>query len=633
MCGIVGRLEFRGAAIDPGALTRARDALEHRGPDDAGLWIDGPVGLAHRRLSVLDLSPRGHQPMLDDAARLAITFNGEIYNYREIRAQLAQSGHSFESDSDTEVILAAWKQWGPACLPRFNGMFAFALWDGIRRKLFLVRDRIGVKPLCYRIDQDRLVFGSTLRALAAFGDLRFTLSNAATRRYLDLGYVGGEQSIFEEVRKLRAGCLLEVDADGRCAERAWWRLEPGPADGDTQPAATDAMETQQLDALESLLDSSVALRLISDVPVGAFLSGGIDSSLVVALMRRHSQSVRTYTIGFDDPRYDESPHARAVAAHLGVHNTQVTIGPPDLLAALDTLTTHFDEPFADSSALPTLLLSRLARSEVTVALSGDGGDELFGGYPYYRLAERLEPWRARAQPLAGWLGAAAGRMPAHRAALALSALSAPDLPAMFARFRSPLRLLAEPLFPQVAQPVPETDGSDSPAAVWLRKLLDDEVPAGRLTQRLMDLDVRSYLESDILVKVDRATMAFSLEARNPFLDFRVVEFARTLPPALKLHASGGKRALRLLLARHLPAALIDRPKAGFVVPIRQWLRGELREPLREAILDGFLCQQGWIDRNAAARAFKQHLDGTRQHENLLWAIAMFEHWHQRHCRA
>jgi asparagine synthase (glutamine-hydrolysing) len=630
MCGIAGRLEFRGAAIDPGALTRARDALEHRGPDDAGLWIDGPIGLAHRRLSVLDLSPRGHQPMLDDATRLAISFNGEIYNYREIRAELVQHGHAFGSDSDTEVILAAWKQWGPDCLSRFNGMFAFALWDGIRRKLFLVRDRIGVKPLCYRIDRDRLVFGSTLRALTAFGDLRFTLSNEATRRYLDLGYVAGEQSIFEEVRKLRAGCLLEVDADGSFAERAWWRLEPDTAGGDRNPAAAAASETQQLDELESLLDSSVALRLISDVPVGAFLSGGIDSSLVVALMRRHSQSVRTYTIGFDDPRYDESPHARAVAAHLGVRNTQVKIGPPDLLAALDTLTTHFDEPFADSSALPTLLLSRLTRSEVTVALSGDGGDELFGGYPYYRLAERLEPWRARARPLAGWLGAAAGRMPAHRAALALSALSAPDLPAMFARFRSPLRLLAEPLFPPVARQIPAIGASGSPAAAWLRKVLDDEVPAGGLTQRLMDLDLRSYLESDILVKVDRASMAYSLEARNPFLDWRVVEFARALPGSLKLHASGGKRALRLLLARHLPAALIDRPKAGFVVPIREWLRGELRETMRESIVDGFLCRQGWIDRAAVLRTFDQHAGGKRNHEHLLWAIAMFERWHQRY---
>jgi asparagine synthase (glutamine-hydrolysing) len=490
-----------------------------------------------------------------------------------------------------------------------------------------------VKPLCYRLDGDRLVFASSVSALAAFGDLDLTLSQQATRSYLDLGYLPGGRSIYEQVHKLRAGRWLEVDSTGTAREHAWWRLQAASPVSPAVDAPGGASEQGQLDQLESLLDSSVALRLISDVPVGAFLSGGIDSSLVVALMRRHSQSVRTYTIGFDDPRYDESPHARAVAAHLGTRNTQLMLGPSDLLGALDTLTDQFDEPFADSSALPTLLLSQLTRTEVTVALSGDGGDELFGGYPYYRLAERLAPWRALATPVSPLLAAAARRLPGHRTALALSALAAPDLVTMFARFRSPLRLLTEPLLKEpllTAEAPGDTSSAGRPGAAWLRSVLDEEVPSGPITQRLMDLDLRTYLESDLLVKVDRASMAYALEARNPFLDWRVVEFARTLPPALKLHASGGKRALRMLLARHLPSALIDRPKAGFVVPIREWLRGELREPMREAIVDGFLCRQGWIDRAVAARAFEQHASGTRNHEHLLWAIAMFERWYQRH---
>jgi asparagine synthase (glutamine-hydrolysing) len=633
MCGIAGRLEFTGTAIDPAALVRARDSLLHRGPDDAGTWIDGPVGLAHRRLSILDLSPRGHQPMHRDGTGLTITFNGEVYNYREVRAELAGLGHAFESDSDTEVILAAWAQWGADCLPRFNGMFAFAIWDAGARRLSLVRDRLGVKPLYYRIDRDRLVFGSTPRALLAFGDLQFTLSRQATVRYLDLGYVAGEASIFEEVQRLDAGCLLEVDLAGRRRTRRWWSLhhpsivaDPavlGAGTGEPSPAG----DTAQLDRLESLLESSIALRLVSDVPVGAFLSGGIDSSLVVALMRRHARSVRTYTIGFEDPRYDESIHAQAVAAHLGVHNVRRVIGPDDLLASLDTLANHYDEPFADSSALPTLLLSGLARSEVTVALSGDGGDELFGGYPYYPLAGRLEPWRRRAAPLSVWLAALGRRMPGHRAALALSALSAQDLPTMHARFRSPLRLLTRPLFPDGTGAA--TGGG--PAAILLREVLDTQVPAGPQAQRLMDLDLRTYLESDILVKVDRASMAHALEARNPFLDWRVVEHARAMPQAFKLHPSGGKRALRLLLARHLPKELIDRPKAGFVVPIREWLRGPLQPTLREAVEDGFLARSGWIDPAAARLAMAQHATGARNHEHLLWAVLMFERWHRRFC--
>jgi len=629
MCGIAGRLEFGGGRVDAEALARARDALAHRGPDDQGLWIDGPVGLAHRRLSILDLSPRGHQPMHAAGGGLSIVFNGEIYNFRSLRDTLAACGHRFGSDSDTEVILAAWRQWGPACLPRFNGMFAFALWDSNEQRLWLARDRLGVKPLCYRLDATRIAFASTPSAIGAFGDLPLHACPEAARLYLDLGYLPGEVSAFAQVRRLGAGCLMRVEADGRTRVERWWRLAGSPA-GEGSPEAAPAVpadEAGALDVLESTLASSVELRLVSDVPVGAFLSGGIDSSLVVALMRRAGGSVRTYTIGFDDPRYDESEHARAVARHLGVRNAHERIGPDDLLGMLDTLTTHYDEPFADSSAIPTLLLARLARREVTVALSGDGGDELFGGYPYHRIVEQLAPWHRALRPFARIARPLVGRRAGHRADLALRALAAPDLVSMMAGFRSPLRLLDAPLF----------GGPPHPAAAWMREHAWPGIPglgpdghARPIAERMMDLDLLTYLESDILMKVDRATMAFGLEARNPFLDWRVVRCAHALPASLRVHPAGGKRALRQLLARHLPAALIDRPKAGFVVPIREWLRGPLREVFRETIAGGFLCREGWIDRAVALRAFDDHAAGLAHHEHLLWALAMYERWHAAH---
>ncbi|MFN7751450.1 MAG: asparagine synthase (glutamine-hydrolyzing) [Pseudomonadota bacterium] len=631
MCGLVGRLEFSGQPVDADRLARACDALAQRGPDDQGLWIDGPIGLAHRRLSILDLSPRGHQPMHLAAGGLSIVFNGEIYNFRDVRETLAASGHRFESDGDTEVILAAWRQWGPACLPRLNGMFAFALWDARERRLWLARDRLGVKPLCYRLDRDRIAFGSTADALAAFGDLPLSASPEAARLYLDLGYLPGEVSAWAEVHRLGAGCLMCVESGGRSRIERWWRLAGAPAgEGSSEPTPrVPGDEAGALDALEAQIAASVERRLVSDVPVGAFLSGGIDSSLVVALMRSAGGTVRTYTIGFDDPRYDESIHARAVAQHLGVHNTHERIGPGDLLDTLDTLTARYDEPFADSSAIPTLLLARLARREVTVALSGDGGDELFGGYPYHRIVEQLAPWHASLRPLARLARSLVGVRAGHRAALALQALAAPDLASMYAGFRSPLRLLDQPLFP----------GDARPAGRWMREhampgIAEHSADGARrpVAERMMDLDLLTYLESDILVKVDRATMAFGLEARNPFLDWRVVRCAHALPRSLRSNPAGGKRALRQLLARHLPASLIDRPKAGFVVPIREWLRGPLRDPFRAAIADGFLCREGWIDRRVALRAFDDHAAGRAHHEHLLWALAMYERWHASRAR-
>ncbi len=613
MCGIVGRLNFDGSPVDPSRLTRARDLLAHRGPDGEGLRVDGPVGFGHRRLAILDLSGRGAQPMADASGRIWITYNGEIYNFRELRAELAAAGHRFQSESDTEVILAAYRQWGIDCLQRLNGMFAFGLWDGERQTLFLVRDRLGVKPLYWHAGTAAVTFASTLKPFAAFDDIGRDLDEDALGLYFQLMYVPAPKSVYRGINKLLPGRYLAVGRNGAVSEHVYWRLKP--------QAPFRGPEDEALDQLGGLLRSSVQHRLVSDVPLGAFLSGGIDSSTVVALMRETAGDVRTYTIGFEDPRYDEAPHARAVADHLGTRHTEATVTAADLLALAGDVPDHYDEPFADASAIPTLALSRMTRRDVTVALSGDGGDELFCGYPYYDYLRRLEPARVLAAPFRPLLNLMAAAPLPYRAQMGLRALGRADTESLYAYMRGPLKAreygeLLRKAFPG--------------AGALLREVLEREVPAGGLIERYMDLDLRSYLVDDILVKVDRASMAFGLEARNPFLDYRVVEFCRSLPLALKCPGGEPKHLLKKLLGRYLPRALFDRPKAGFEVPIRAWFRGELRQAVEETVIGGHLARSGYFDRGALERIVAQHVSGAQNHESMLWAIMVFERWHERH---
>jgi asparagine synthase (glutamine-hydrolysing) len=614
MCGIVGRLNFDGVPVDNAVLTRARDTLSNRGPDGAGTWIDGPVGLAHRRLSILDLSDRGAQPMTGADGSLVVTFNGEIYNYQQLRTQLAAEGHTFATQTDTEVILAAYRHWGRQCVNHFNGMFAFALWDANRRVLFLARDRIGVKPLYYSLDRRRIVFGSTLNAVTAFSDVSREISSRATNLYFQMAYIPAPHSIYRDVSKLEPGTWLECSADGTTRAERYWSLDPRGTD-------PNISRVEAVDKLESLLETSVRYRLISDVPVGAFLSGGIDSSTVVALMCRNSETVRTFTIGFAETEFDESSYARTISRILGTRHEELIVGPADLLSIAESIPDHYDEPFGDVSAIPTLALAQLARRQVTVALSGDGGDELFGGYPYYGYLERLDPWRQRAA-FAGPLLRASHAIPLPRQlSMGLVALGQRRTSELYAYMRGPLK----------ARPYTSVFSEHSPgAADWFDNRLASDVPPGGLIERHMDLDLRSYLVDDILVKIDRATMAHGLEARNPLLDYRVVEFSRSLPPTMHTETCGTKQLLRQVLERFLPSELFERPKQGFSVPIRDWFRGPLKEPLRESLRQGWLTSQGFFRPGSVEALFDEHVTGRRNHEFFLWSVFMFEQWYRRH---
>ncbi len=613
MCGIVGRLNFDGSPVDVFALTAARDMLANRGPDGAGTWADGPVGLAHRRLSILDLSERGAQPMSSADESLVITFNGEIYNFQELRKELSAAGYPFRTQTDTEVILAAYREWGADCVQRFNGMFAFALWDVRRQVLFLARDRIGVKPLYYSLDRRRLVFGSTLKAVTAFADVSREISPEATDLYFQMAYIPAPYSIYRAVQKLEPGTWLECSTDGTARAERYWSLAPR--------GTREVTRANAVDELEGLLDSSVRYRLISDVPVGAFLSGGIDSSIVVALMCRHADTVRTFTVGFAEADFDESTHAREVARMLGTRHEELIVGPSDLLTLAEAVPDHYDEPFADASAIPTLAVAQLARTKVTVALSGDGGDELFAGYPYYDHLARLDPWRRRARFAAPLLRASHTLPLPHRASMGLAALGQTTTSELYAYMRGPLK--TRPYRGIVTH-------NAAGAADWFDERLASDVPQGGLVERHMDLDIRSYLVDDILVKVDRATMAHGLEARNPLLDYRVVELTRALPAHLHTDACGKKPLLRQVLSRFLPAELFERPKQGFSVPIRHWLRGPLESALRESLNQGWLTSSGFFQPGSVEALVEEHISGRRNHEYFLWSIFAFEQWYRRY---
>lgn len=613
MCGIVGRLNFDGSPVDTVELVEARDRLLSRGPDGAGSWAEGPTGLAHRRLSVLDLSERGAQPMSSADGSVVITYNGEIYNFQELREELSASGYRFSTRSDTEVILAAYLEWGMECLQRFNGMFAFALWDTKLRRLFLARDRIGVKPLYYTVNRRRIAFGSTVKAITAFGDVSREISRDAMDLYFQMAYIPAPHSIYRDVYKLEPGTWLECTAEGAIRSHRYWSLAPRGSAGNTGASAADQLET--------LLESSVQYRLISDVPVGAFLSGGVDSSAIVALMCRNTDAVRTFTIGFCEADFDESNHARQIARRLGTRHEELTLRPEDLLAVASKIAQHYDEPFADVSAIPTLALAKLARTAVTVALSGDGGDELFAGYPYYRFLPQLDRWRRRLARAAPLLRATSALRLPHQLAMGLTALGQSGTSQLYAYMRGPLKTRP---YGRIVTERPVAPGS------WLDSRLSHEVPGASLVERYMDLDIRSYLVDDILVKVDRATMAYGLEARNPLLDYRVVEFSRALPGALHNDAVGAKPVLRQVLERMLPAELFERPKRGFSVPIREWFRGPLTPALRDVLNGGWLATTGYFQPGAIPALIDEHAHGHRNHENFLWAVYVFEQWYREY---
>jgi asparagine synthase (glutamine-hydrolysing) len=640
VCGIAGflggGLSAERALAELAAMTAA---LRHRGPDGEGFWVDAEaaVALGHRRLAIIDLSPLGAQPMRSASGRFTVTFNGEIYNYRLLRAELAARGVRFRSASDTEVLLAAIEEWGLVrALERSRGMFAFALWDAAERVLWLARDRFGEKPLYYGQVGSCFLFGSELKALRAYGGWRGEIDAQALSLLLRYQYIPAPASIFSGIRKLLPGCALAVRAQDRGFRLEEVRyFEPQPIASGAPAAASEEELVEQVGAA---LAESVRQQMVADVPVGAFLSGGIDSSLVVAQMQRaSSQPVRTFSIGFAEAQFDETPYAREVAAHLGTRHTELRVSPRDALEVIPQLPVIYDEPFADSSQIPTALVSRLARGEVTVSLSGDGGDELFGGYLRYQ--EAAERWR-RLQSLSGTWRRALARTATSLPAGVLRPLIAPLRVAGRVRSRSAQRI-KERAYGWAAGSF--ADLYDAMVSCWQtadRVVVGAARPGGVGAGRpaagagsgagplahMMYADTRRYLPDDILVKVDRAAMAVSLETRVPLLDLEVARAAWRIPASLHMRDGRGKWVLRRLLERDLPRALFDRPKSGFAMPVGQWLRAELRD-WAEAQLDPTrLRREGYLLAPEIRRRWQQHGRGTADWSPHLWTVLMFQAW-------
>lgn len=639
MCGIAGFFEssrHRGVDECEAIVRRMTSALAHRGPDDEGTWTDAEAGvtLGHRRLAILDLSVEGHQPMHSADGRYVLTFNGEIYNFQQLRCELENSGHGFRGHSDTEVMLAAFCQWGflPA-VKRFVGMFAFALWDRAEGRLHLTRDRTGEKPLYYGWAGDALVFASELKALRVHPRWRGRVDRRALALLVRHGYVPAPHCIYEDIYKLPPGCALtltpaQIRDRKTGAPVPYWSAPSIAETGVAHPFGGNEQEAR--DRLLALLQQSVAEQMVADVPVGAFLSGGIDSSLVVALMQAQSRRpIKSFSIGFEQEDFNEAHFAKAVAQHLGTDHTELYLQSREARDVIPELPCIYDEPFADVSQIPTVVLCRLARKHVKVSLSGDGGDELFGGYNRYQEAERL--WKV------------IGRIPLSLRHLARHLKSASGAGLNMRFFPGPVRHLMTRVWNLSDVLSVSTDRSlyqmlmspNRDPRAWLRKTKEsefehDSLPTWErlpeLLQRMMCVDLVSYLPDDILVKVDRAAMAVGLETRIPLLDHRIIEFAWSLPSSLKQTRNQGKLLLRQLLYQHVPQSLVDRPKRGFGAPIAEWLRGPLRDWGEELLGSTRLRQEGFLEPRVIREKWQEHLSSKRDWSTGLWHVLMFQAW-------
>lgn len=645
MCGIVGVWAASPTGHDRELIEEMTATLYRRGPDAGAVWIDSPAGLSlgHRRLAILDLSERGAQPMHSSCGRYVIVFNGEIYNHLLLRKELEGNGsHHWLGTSDTETLLACFAAWGiRQTLEKTVGMFALALWDRRERRLTLARDRFGEKPLYYgwtrRGESTAFIFGSEVKALRAHPDLDTAVDRGALALFLRFAYVPAPYSIYKDIFKLDPGTLMTLDASDiarrTCKIEPYWRLEDVALNGLANPIFD---EGEAIGQLEHALRESIMLQLLADVPLGAFLSGGIDSSTVVALMQaQSSRPVKTFTIGFNERGFDESAHAAAVAAYLGTDHHEVRISTKQTQAIIPELSSTYDEPFADSSQIPTSIICKVARQSVTVALSGDGGDELFGGYDrhiwgaHFWQSVGWMPLRMRqafgsvltAIPLEGWN--ILGGLPPFRSRFSLLGHKIHKLASALATVRNVDELYYRVATEWTADAVPvRADG-------YLSTKIDTVGPAtaGWLPeQRMMLLDGLTYLPDDILAKVDRAAMSVSLETRVPMLDHRVAEIAWRLPPSMKIRHGCGKWPLRTILHRHVPAKLVERPKAGFTVPIGQWLRGPLRDWAESLISERRLRNDGFLDGTQIQELWRQHLSEKRDWSTRLWSVLMFQAW-------
>ena len=621
MCGIVGifdRLETR--EVDRAVLSRMNESQHHRGPDEGGLHVEPGLGLGHRRLSIIDLAS-GQQPLYSEDRSLVVTFNGEIYNFMEVRSELERLGYRFATHSDTEVIVYAWAAWGEDCVRRFNGMFAFAVWDRPRQTLFLARDRIGVKPLYYAETADGLVlFASELKALMEHPGLARAIDPLAVEEYFGYGYVPEPRTIFRGVWKLPPGGRLTVRRGHAYRPECYWDVHFQRNDGITEAAAREELVDR--------LRAAVRKRLVAEVPLGAFLTGGVDSSAVVALMAGISADpVNTCSISFGDRDYDESRFAQQVAERYQTNHRVERVDPDDF-SLVDRLAWLYDEPYADSSALPTYRVCELARRQVTVALSGDGGDENLAGYRRYRwhaYEERVRsllPLGLR-RPVFGLLGRLYPKLDwAPKVLRAKSTLQALARDSVEGYFHS-VSILGDPLREQLYSPSFRRELGGH-AAVDVLRGHAARAPTDDPVSLVQYLDFKTYLVGDICTKVDRASMAHALEVRSPFLDYELVEWLATLPPGLKLHGREGKYLLKKAMEPYLPGDIMYRPKMGFAVPLASWFRGPLRQRLRDAVLGPRMLDSGYFNRGFLTTLVDDHQSGIKDHSAALWSLLMFD---------
>ena len=637
MCGISGFLDFsdKQSSIDLAQnLEKMTSVLQHRGPDDGHLWIDENPGiyLGHRRLSIIDLSTQGAQPMLSGSGRFVISYNGEIYNFLEIRKDLQAAGVVFKSNTDTEVLLEACEYYGiEKALNKLVGMFAIAIWDIKQKKLFLARDRVGIKPLYWGVQDGLMLFASELKAIRAFKGLNFEVNIDSLSDYFRFNYIPAPKTIYKNIFKLKPGHLLEFDCKGNKKETCYWDLY------EKASCSRLASETQTIVAdFESLLADAVSRRMISDVPLGTFLSGGIDSTLVTSIMQSQStQAVKTFTIGFNEDGYDEAAHAGKIARHLGTEHTELYLSHVDAMDIIPSLSEIYDEPFSDSSQIPSYLVSKMTRQHVTVALSGDGGDECYSGYTRYLLSNRI-------QKLQKYLPSFATSL------LGKGILSCP--PAVIDQLSGLLPVSRRPYqaghrlhkLAEVISMEPSTYYQNlvshwqHPDSIINKDVSNHQYSCDEIFNRFESavdsmryLDQMSYLPDDILTKIDRASMAVSLEARVPLLDHRLIEFSWQLPAELQIRNGKGKWILREVLNKYIPENLMNRPKTGFSIPLDQWLRGPLKEWAASYLNKDSLQNNGYLNADPILRKWQEHLDGKVNAQYLLWDVLMFQTWTER----
>jgi len=615
MCGIVGIWNRDKSLVPSGLLIQMRDLLRLRGPDDAGIWLNGSIGFAHRRLSVIDISSLGHQPMVDEETGAVIVYNGEVYNYQRIKSDLEKDGMRFKSKTDTEVVLKAYRKWGLSCVEKFDGMFAFAIWDPKSRGIYLARDRMGIKPLYYTVSEKVFMFASRLSVLGLHPSCPNSIDEEALGLYLDMGFIPAPRSIIQGVKKLRPGHILWIDEKGM-KETCYWSIDKIRIDNSLSRLA----EKELIDRLDDMLRKSVKSRMISDVPLGVFLSGGIDSSLITSIIAQYSnRPIKAFTVGFEERPYDESDYARKIAQHLNVdHNLQV-MKSDDLLSILDDNTANFDEPFADSSSLPTTMLSRFAKEDVTVCLSGDGADELFCGYHHYLILLYLPHFYHIPYCVRSVLGRFIEKISRGNPELLGQCLAQRDIPSCFAFMRSMNKYCSRQSFFK----------KDLPTMQDLFEKRNIQFPELDWVSRGGRLDAAYYLTDDILYKVDVASMSTSLEVRVPMLDHKIVEFAQSLPIKHKIKGMNNKWLLKKVLAKYIPEKIFARPKRGFVAPINKWFRAELKDMIQDELSHSRIKQFGYLEPSVVQKLLDLHLSNKCDTHPILWALLSLLRWKRR----